>query len=177
MNILDELDADIAQETIDEKRLGRISKFRNDFVLCPTLFKFTQELPDLKWKTFKHTVLDHKLPTKQGVYMISISLTSKNLPLNSYVLYVGLAGDQDSNNTVAKRYNNYVQPSGYKDRPKVKRMLEFWKGHLSYNYAVVPDHLSTADIEKTLTTIFVPPYNQSDFHPDLKNLLKGLNIL
>jgi hypothetical protein len=177
MNILDELDADIENENVDEKRLGRLNRYRNDFVLCPTNFKFERELPDLTWRTFKHCEQDHELPDEQGVYMISVCIDSPKIPTNSYVLYVGKAGDLGTNNTIKKRYRNYVNFSGYKNRPRIKRMLELWSGHLNYSYARVPANISTGDIEETLTTIFVPPYNTADFSAELKDLLKGLNIL
>ena len=179
MNILDELDNDLALQNKEDKRKAFLSMHKSTFLLCPSLFKKKEDLPKLNWITFKHGEIPEGivLPDKQGVYILSISIMSDSLPSNSYVLYVGKAGDINSNNTIKKRYRDYVNPSGYKNRVKVKKMLELWSGHLTYSFATVEDGKSTGVVEETLTSIFIPPYNQADYHADLKNLLKGIDIL
>ena len=170
---------DIENEDEDDKLIGYISKYRREFVLCPGFIKTKSDLPELTWQSFKFNEdnAEKDLPEQQGVYAFSICIEDKNLPVNSYILYVGKAGDNNSKNTIKKRYRDYIRELKRKTRPKIHRMLKLWDGHLSYHYAEVPNGVSTGDIEKQLTTIFIPPYNTNDFDVDVKDLLKGASIL
>ncbi len=176
-SIYDVLDEQIENQTEDEKRLAYISKYRREFILCPAFIKKKDELPDLNWSTIKFNADNPNLPDQQGVYAFSIVIENGNLPANSYILYVGKAGDVTSNNTIKKRYRDYVREVRVQSRPAIHRMLNLWKGHLSYHYAVVPNGVSTGDIEQQLTTIFIPPYNTNDFIAEVRDLLKGASIL
>lgn len=54
--------------------------------------------------------------------MFMVSFENTNLPNNSYVMYVGKAGDVNSNNTILRRFMDYVNPSGFRDRPRIKNL-------------------------------------------------------
>lgn len=172
--ILDELD----KEDDELKLLGYLSKFQRTFLLCPKFLSDVDTLPDLEWKTVNYDPELFDLPDEQGVYAFSITANnSKNLPINSYILYVGKAGDLDSDNTLKKRYRNYVTDSGLKDRHRVRAMVKLFGDHLKYHYSKIPESISTGDVEKKLTKIFIPPFNVADFNADVKELLKGVGIL
>ncbi|EOW9238039.1 hypothetical protein ACOA56_001869 [Vibrio cholerae] len=173
----DVLDQDIEEQSQDDKRLAYISKYRREFVLCPSFIRKKDELPDLVWNTIKFNEPSSNLPDHQGVYAFSINIEHGSLPSNSYILYVGKAGDTTSNNTIKNRYSDYVREARVQSRPKIHRMLNLWAGHLTYHYAEVPNGVSTGDIEKQLTTIFIPPYNTNDFLVEVRDLLKGASIL
>jgi hypothetical protein len=173
----DVLDEEIEEQSQDDKRLAYISKYRREFVLCPAFIKAKADLPDLEWNTIKFNAENPNLPDQQGVYVFSINIEHGNLPNNSYILYVGKAGDVNSKNTIRKRYQDYVREARVQSRPKIHRMLNLWSEHLSYHYAEVPNGMSTGDIEQLLTTIFIPPYNTNDFLGEVRNLLKGASIL
>lgn len=175
-NILDE---DIENQSQDQKRIAHISKYKHTFVLCPTFINSKGELPQLDWHSFKfdENLNGIGLPNHQGVYAFSVTMHGDNLPINSYILYVGKAGDINSKNTIKKRYKDYVRELKNKTRPKIYRMLNDWYGHLSYHYAEVPNDQSTGVIEKQLTTIFIPPFNSNDYTGEMKDLLKGASIL
>lgn len=175
--VLDDLDSAIDEMTQDEKRQAYISKFRSEFVLVPPFFEQKLTLPDLQWNKIQFTEARKRLPKNQGVYVFSVEVQGNNLPSNSYVLYVGKAGDINSKNTIAKRYRNYVREKNNNIRSNLHTMLNQWYGNLSYSYASVPIGQSTGEIEQILTTIFVPPYNTNDFTAEVKTLLKGASIL
>lgn len=147
------------------------------FVLCPTLFSRVSELPNLEWTKVKYSEHEsHDFPDQQGVYIFSIHLEHSNLPMNSYVMYVGKAGDITSANTIAKRFRDYVNYSGYKDRPRVSKMLKHYTDYLYYHYAEIPDGTCTEDVEIILNDIFVPPCSQRDFTADVRSWLRGVRL-
>lgn len=176
-SIYDTLDDEIERQSQDDKRLAYLSKYRREYVLCPAFIKTKDDLPDLNWQSFPFNSDNIVLPDQQGVYAFSINIKSGNLPNNSYILYVGKAGDTTSNNTIKKRYRDYVRELRIKTRPKIHRMLNLWEEHLTYHYAEVTDEISTGEIEEQLTTIFIPPYNTNDFVVEVRDLLKGASIL
>lgn len=169
---------ELEQEDNELKVLSFMAKYQRTFLLCPLLLDKVDALPNLDWKTVDYDPNLYDLPDEQGVYAFSITAkNSINLPNNSYILYVGKAGDLDSDNTIKKRYRNYVTESGLKDRHKVRAMVKLFGGHLKYHYSKTPVGISTADVEKILTKVFIPPFNVADFDIDLKCLLKGVGIL
>lgn len=176
-SIYDALDEEIEKQSADERRLGYILKYRQEFVLCPFFINTKSDLPSLQWLSMKFNRDERELPSQQGVYAFSIEVENLNLPKNSYIVYVGKAGDTNSSNTIRKRYRDYVRELRVKSRPKIHRMLTLWDGHLTYHYAEVPDGISTGEIEKQLTTVFIPPFNTNDFHVEVRDLLKGASIL
>ena len=154
-----------------------LSSFAHQFVLCPPFFKSATDLPSLKWKSMSFGSPHTKLPEQQGVYAFAVQIGLPNLPINSYILYVGKAGDTDSHNTLRSRYRDYMRELNHMTRKRIHRMLNNWKGHLTYHYAEVPNGKSTEDVEKCLTTIFVPPYCRGDFTAQVGSLLRGSNLI
>ena len=126
-SIYEDLDEAADEFDENEQREAYLGFFKNSFpfLLCPALFRRSEDLPDLEWVKVKYSEHDqHIFPEQQGVYMFAVSFESRNLPLNSYVMYVGKAGDLDSANTISKRFRDYVNSSGYRDRPKVKKLIK-----------------------------------------------------
>lgn len=147
------------------------------FALCPPFFAYANQLPALTWTRVKYSEhATHVFPQQQGVYMFMVSFQDNNLPENSYVMYVGKAGDIGSNNTISTRFRDYVRPSGYRDRPRIEKMIEFFSDHLYYYYATIPAGDSTGDVESTLANIFSPPCCQRDFTADMRSLLRGVRL-
>lgn len=175
-------DLDEAADELDEneQREAYLGFFKNSFpfLLCPALFKRSDDLPDLDWVRVKYSEHgQHVFPDQQGVYMFMVSFESQNLPLNSYVMYVGKAGGLDSSNTISKRFRDYVNNSGYRDRPKVKKLIKYFSEHLVCFYSVIPDDKSTSEVEQALADIFVPPCCQKDFSGEVRSLLRGVRII
>lgn len=180
VSIYEDLDEGAEELDENEQREAYLGFFRNSFpfLLCPALFKRNDDLPNLNWVKVKYSdYAGHDFPDQQGVYMFMVSVDSQNLPSNSYVMYVGKAGDTDSSNTIAKRFKDYVNVSGYKKRPKVKKLLKYFPEHLFYYYSVLPDGDATSVVEQTLADIFVPPCCAVDFSGEVRSLLRGVRII
>lgn len=180
ININSEIDNSITDFEDDDRREAYLGFFRNSFpfLLCPTLYGRSADLPALNWTKVKYTDhATHVFPNQQGVYIFIVGFENANLPTNSYVMYVGKAGDTNSNNTISKRFRDYVNPSGFRDRPRVKRLIQYFSDHLYYYYATIPAGQSTADVESTLADIFVPPCCQRDFSANVRSLLRGVRII
>jgi len=180
ININDEIDSAIDELDEDDAREAYLSFFKNSFpfLICPSLYKRSEDLPALNWIKVKYT--DHAMhafPAQQGVYIFIVGFENSNLPSNSYVMYVGKAGDADSQNTILKRFRDYVNPSGFRDRPRVKKLIKYFSEHLYYYYATLPTGESTGDVESALADIFVPPCCQRDFSARVRSLLRGARII
>ena len=98
----DVLDLEIEEQSQDDRRLAYISKYRREFILCPAFIQTKDNLPNLVWNTIKFNDPTPNLPEHQGVYAFSINIEHGSLPSNSYILYVGKAGDTTSNNRIDK---------------------------------------------------------------------------
>jgi len=115
-SIYEEIDDDIDDLDEEEQREAFLGFFKNSFpfLLCPTLARRSEDLPNLDWEKIKYNDhQNHDFPEQQGVYIFMVSFENENLPSNSYVMYVGKAGDIDSGNTISKRFRDYVNKSGY----------------------------------------------------------------
>ncbi|HCM9243496.1 TPA: hypothetical protein N5L31_000758 [Enterobacter bugandensis] len=172
---------DNAVEDLDEveRREMYLNQLRSNFpfLLCPPLFVRRQDLPQLQWTRVKYTEHDaHDFPEQQGVYIFMVSIEDGNLPSNSYVMYVGKAGDVTSGNTIARRFRNYVNESGYVNRMSIRKMIKHYRDHLYYYYATIPDGQSTAQVEQALADIFLPPCCHVDFSAEVRSLLRGVRI-
>lgn len=158
--------------------MGQLHQHCFSAVMYPPFFDKAADLPNLVWRKCKFEAINRKvLPKKQGVYAFAIEVSYPNLPPNCYILYVGKAGDLDSKNTIWHRYNDYLRCQKTYDRPRIGEMLNMWKEHIVYLHAEVDPTISTGDVERMLTTVFVPPYNRADFTGEVAGLLKGANIL
>lgn len=177
IDIYKEIKEAIAAQNDRIAAISHISTFIRDFLLCPSFFKAVDDLPKLEWKSIPFEKKKPDLPSHQGVYAFAISVDHPFLPTNSYIVYVGKAGDIDSKNTIEKRYKDYISEINHMTRPTIHALLNLWRGHLTYYYAEVPAGTSTGEIEKTLTTVFVPPYCTNDYFAEVRSLLRGASIL
>lgn len=178
-SILDDIDEQAAQLDDDESREAYVAMLASafPFVLLPPLFNRKNDLPDLNWQKVKYTEhTQHEFPEQQGVYMFAISVENENLPPNSYIMYAGKAGDVASNNTIARRFKDYVNKSGYYNRSRVKKLIKHYSDYLYYYYAEVPNGNSTSDIEQILADTLTPPCCKRDFSATVRTLLRGSGI-
>lgn len=168
----------VKAEDTDKLIMAQLAMHEVKPVLYPPFFEKMNDLPKLEWKKCKFTKVNRKtMPKKKGVYAFAIEIEHKFLPANCYILYVGKAGDINSKNTIWNRYYDYIRCQEKNIRPRIREMLTMWKDHLVYFHAEVDTNISTHDVEKMLTTIFVPPYNRADFTGEVADLLKGAGLL
>lgn len=168
----------VKAEDHDKLIMGQLALHEFSAVLYPPFFEKMNDLPKLEWKKCKFTK-DNRitLPKKKGVYAFAIEIEHAFLPQNCYILYVGKAGDLDSGNTIWHRYYDYIRCQEKNIRPRIREMLNKWKDQMVYFHAEVDPTISTGDVEKMLTTIFIPPYNRADFTGEVADLLKGAGLL
>ncbi|MGL4206359.1 MAG: hypothetical protein ACRCRW_09630 [Aeromonadaceae bacterium] len=174
---------DLARPALDnlspeEKLRSQVVAHRLEHYLYPPFFLRYQDLPELTWSKVSFTPESRaELPRRKGVYAFAVELSFGCVPPITHILYIGKAGDINTNNTIYERYYDYIRTKRVNDRPSICQMLRMWDGHLTYYYAVVEDHISTGEIEKTLLDILIPPYNRGDYSAEIKSLLRGANIL
>jgi len=176
--LLDLADSSLTAKTKEEKLMAELSRYNNQHILYPPFMGRTEELPALDWNKLSFSPESRKhVPREKGVYAFAVEFEHPFLPPSCHILYIGKAGDVNSNNSLWKRYYDYLRTEKKNDRPRVCQMLRQWKGNLSYYYATVEHGVSTGDIEETLLDILIPPYNRGDFSAELTSLLKEANIL
>lgn len=178
MALMDLADGSLNAQTSSEKLCGALKIHTQQHTMYPPFFGRVNDLPDLNWQRLNFGETERKnVPKEKGVYAFVLEIKNKKLMANSYVLYVGKAGDVGNKNTLFVRYGDYLANLRRMDRPRISEMLKRYEGFLAYYYAPIPDGISTGEIEKTLLDIFIPPFNTNDFTPELKGYLKGAALL
>ncbi|ECE4939683.1 hypothetical protein DDP75_22065, partial [Salmonella enterica] len=92
INLNEEIDNSIDDFDDEDGRQAYLAFFKDSFpfLLCPTLYRRSEDLPVLNWVKVKYSEhAAHVFPDHQGVYMFMVSFENTNLPNNSYVMYVG----------------------------------------------------------------------------------------
>ena len=178
MALMDLADGSLKAQSESEMLCGALKVHTQRHTLYPPFFSRVDDLPDLEWNRLEFGSAERQnVPKKKGLYAFVLEVKHKNLMANSYVLYVGKAGDVGNSNTLYMRYGDYLANLRRMDRPRISEMLRRYDGYLSYYYATVADGVSTGDIEKNLLDILIPPFNTNDFTPELKGYLKGADLL
>lgn len=178
MALLDLARPSIKSLSEKEELMGQLTLHTHSHTLYPPFFGRTDDLPKLDWTRVNFCPEEKmNIPKEKGVYAFVLEFRHEFLMNNSYVLYVGKAGDIKTKNTLYSRYQDYLRNQRNADRVRISDMLVRYDGFLSYYFSPVPDGISTGDVEKILLDILIPPYNVGDFSADLKALLKGANIL
>lgn len=178
MDLLDLAKPSLDNMSDEQKLMASLRLHSLQHILYPPFFSRASDLPTLNWHKIKFLPENRTLlPDEKGVYAFALEFDMNGLPPIIHILYVGKAGDISSNNTIYKRYYDYIRTQRINDRASIHQMLNLWKDNLSYYYATVDEDVSTGDIEKTLLDIFIPPYNRGDYSVQLRSLLRGANIL
>lgn len=176
--LLDLANPSLKAMTDEEKLMAALTKHNANHILYPPFLKRKKDLPNLTWKKLPFCEASRKsVPREKGVYAFAVEFGGGVLPQSTHVLYIGKGGDVKTKNNLWARYYDYIRTQKKNDRPRIHEMLRQWEGHLSYYYATVNNNVSTGDVEEVLLDILIPPYNRGDFSAELKNLLKGANIL
>jgi hypothetical protein len=177
-SLLDLADRSLTAMTKEERLIASIKKHQCWHVLYPPFFERVNDLPNLTWQSVPFSLQSRSLiPKQKGVYAFGVQFGHAKLPQSCHILYVGKAGDVNTDNTLWRRYYDYIYTQRINDRPRICEMLRQWEGKLVYFYAVVDPSTNTGVIEEYLLDILVPPYNRGDFSAELTNLLKGANII
>jgi hypothetical protein len=120
---------------IFSRRLGRV-----EFELYPQLWrapKTTTFYRGRKWSyVFFKASNKSRVPQESGIYMFVVAPRHANLRDHTYIFYVGQADD------LQRRFCNYLtEMQGQridKDRERVVDFLNYFQGHVFFNYTLVP---------------------------------------
>lgn len=124
----------------------------------------------LTWKRLPFSKANRgKIPKARGIYAFSLEVSDYNLPLHSYILYVGITGNV-SNATLYARYGQYLtEINRTRARPKIVYMMKEWADDLVFNFVEIPDvGVNLKIIETSLLDALLPLVNTRDFSASIQ---------
>jgi hypothetical protein len=149
----------------------------------PNWENYGKELESISfnWQEFKYTDVrvgnqleDIILSNDSGVYMFVVKPSIQIFDMPKFVLYVGIAGENNSNRPLKKRLEDYFKIESIKKRDAIIRMLEKYYRTTYIAYSCL--NLSTVELKKIETSLigfFYPICNKDDFPIDLKPIKKA----
>jgi hypothetical protein len=132
--------------------------------------QFSTPLP-LTWKRLPFSKANRsQIPKTRGIYAFSLELPDHNLPLHSYILYVGIAGNNGSHGTLYSRYGQYLgEVNRTRARPKIVYMMTEWPNDLVFNFVEIPDAgVDLKKIENSFQDALLPIVNSRDFSASIQ---------
>ncbi len=116
----------------------RLAKY--EFELYPQLWErsgYAQVMRSAKWKhVFFNQANRAKVPKESGIYMFVVAPRHAYLRDHTYIFYVGKAHD------LYHRYGEYLDEKLGEDlemdRERIVDFLNYFKGHVYFNYATCP---------------------------------------
>ena len=164
------LDLDFAEE-------GKIQLHVRKFLLYPKYWEDTNNHVsfDQSWRFIKFKASNlRKVPDSKGVYCFVVKPKIPNFFETRYLFYAG-----QTTNTLRDRYRNYIDEGLGKGKPRIKvyRMLNLYKNHIYFYYAVIDNDSHIKNSEDSLLNMFVPQVNvqipNAKIKPELKYLYEG----
>jgi hypothetical protein len=117
-----------------------------------------------------------KVPARRGIYAFTIRFRNSLLPEHGYILYVGIAGDEDSRGTLRTRFSRYFREARA-GRSRVHYFLNKWRSHLTFQYSEVPDkRFSLEKIEEQLCDAIVPFASRNDLSATLRKAKEAAGL-
>ena len=115
-----------------------------------------------------------RIPQLPGVYAFFVKPGIASFQENSYLFYIGKAGDNSDNN-LRKRFGQYLSGKRTVKRPKLNWFLNTWDNYIFFCYAPISDkRVNLGRLERELNDAFIPPYNENDFSTDVRKAVKVL---
>lgn len=124
----------------------------------------------LTWKRLPFSKANrNQIPKARGIYAFSLEVSDHNLPLHSYILYVGITGDA-SKATLHSRYGQYLtEVNRTRARLKIVYMMTEWAADLVFNFAEIPDtNVNLGKLETSLLDALLPIVNSRDFSASIQ---------
>lgn len=146
-----------------------------DFCLNPSSWKKYSSSYNFDWKSVRFVKSSkNSIPEESGIYAFFVRPGIANFKDNSYLMYIGKAGDNNDNN-LRKRFMQYIYGKKSDDRPKLKWFFKTWNKYIYFCYSeVTSDQVSLKDLEEKLNDAFIPPYNENDFSVEVRKIVKVL---
>lgn len=132
----------------------------------------------LSWKRVKFDKANAaSVPDTRGIYIFTLQVDENELPIHGYMWYMGIAG-HNSKHTLRKRYGNYLtdQISPAWKRPKVRYMLQKWKGDLYFNFVELDHGINLKKIESAFLNAIIPPANLADINGTISSARKAASL-
>lgn len=164
---------DFIQEVLTDRA------FRQEFLLNPQHWKGLDLTLDLNWQRVEFTDSNKEnIPEAPGIYAFVISNRDSNVPVNGYIMYIGVAGYKiGSSRNLKIRFKEYIDEERRLKRPQVHAMLNFWKGYLDFHFVELSqDQHDLLEIEEKLCGALRPPCNQNDFDAEIKSIVKAVRL-
>lgn len=182
----DLLDAEYTREVVDFLSLDDKFRYKNaeeTMILDPNYwekyYRIIQSYDcNFNWNEFKFDSrpdLNALIQTNDiGVYMFIIKPINLIYGEPSYVIYVGISGEKDSNRPLKDRIADYLNYNNIKKRKKLHRLLSKYYGEAYMAYSVVNvSSQQLKEVEKALHGYFMPIANDRDFPVGIKNIKKS----
>lgn len=118
----------------------------------------------LDWQKIRFNKDNHpSIPQQRGIYVFTLELNSRKLPLHGYILYVGITGNNSDSN-LYRRYSQYLLHQQNQDgRPAIFYMLGNWPNDLFFNFVSLPTpNIDLEKLEKDFLNAIIPPVNKRD---------------
>lgn len=136
----------------------------------------------LNWNEFKYTdvSIDNKTLTdiissdETGIYMFIVRPENLIFEMPKYVLYIGIAGENNSERSLKKRLEDYFNINKIKKRDAVLLLLQKYYKNVYISYCLL--NIGTKELkelESNLIGYFYPIANKDDFPFELKPIKKS----
>lgn len=136
---------------------------------------------DFNWQEFKYSEItvnnqiENIIPTDEtGIYMFFVKPTNQIYDMPKFVLYVGIAGENNQLRPVRERLKDYFNFNSVKKRDAVLRLLQKYYKNTYVAYSLLGVGTSELKrIETALLGYFYPRPNKDDFPLELKPIKKS----
>ena len=148
---------------LQDYRVGR-------FILSSDHWAAYSPISPLSWTRVKFDAASvGSVPNDQrGVYTFVAEPGIAEHPACTYLLYVGKVEDSD----FRTRFKSYLsEPTKRKPREHVLYMIDRWKAHLWFYYAILPSTVRAEPIEDSLLMAYLPPVNR-DWPAPIRDIMK-----
>ena len=185
---LDVLDKNLSrdyQNNINAIPQHRFAFYKEELMLDPNYWNsYYEQLNkyNFNWTEFKYQdVVLGKININNiinqdhtGVYLFIVKGDELIYDLPKFVLYVGIAGENDSARPLRERLSDYFHIEQIKKRGKVHSLLKKYYNnvYIAFSYVQKPSE-ELKNIEKYLHGFFYPIYCDRDFPVELKQLRKA----
>lgn len=134
-----------------------------------------------RWQEVKYTDLPKEIENSQkpldniGIYYFSVRPDFLINQQPSYVFYVGIAGEGNSQRTLRQRLQDYLYVNKLEKRKNVHKTLQLYYEFIIVNYSIMPALTSQQleELEVHLHDYLYPWVNSRDFSPSVKDAQKA----
>lgn len=155
-----------------KSEISELKAYIQDFKLWKRQWDNYSDTIKFHWEVLKFERTNQKLvPDKSGIYAFFVEPRLANFPSHAYLMYIGLAGYK-SDNTLRKRYQQYLNNKIDLDRSSIYWLLNNWEDYIYFYYCDIDGSaMNLKEIETKLLDTFLPPYVKRGFSTRIKNIL------